>query len=566
MVRAVSPPRGWCPTAHLPMPSGDGLLARIRPPAARLSAAQARVLDQATTRWGNGIIELTGRGNLQCRGLSATTFPLFLEAVCAAGLADPDPLADGRRRLIVAPLLGGTALLDRLEAALGVASALDHLAPKFVIRVDGGPLAIGAIPADLAIDPGGLTLGAWRAPAANPVDAAIACAAAIATRGAKRAREIDHPASLLAAIRLNAVPAAQPLPPPQTIGAFTWGVGVAPGFGQLDAGELTALAALADAHADGTLRITPFRSILLPGAGASALAHAAGRFVTWPDDPRLRIRACIGAPGCLSGQAPARAVAGDYLTAVPHAGILHLSGCAKGCAHPKPAARTFVGRNGVLEEAMQEGGGGVTRDHIREGDAIYARSFAIIRAETELARFDPVEERCAVRIVHSCGMTDVAADLRFTHGFASAARAALRAGAPILCDSRMVAEGITRARLPAANRIICTLAAPGIPALAASLGRTRSAAALELWREHLAGGLVAIGNAPTALFRLLEMLDEGASRPAAVIGMPVGFVGAAESKEALLAEAGLPAAVVLGRRGGSAMTVACVNALASDDE
>ena len=208
----------------------------------------------------------------------------------------------------------------------------------------------------------------------------------------------------------------------------------------------------------------------------------------------------------------------------------------------------------------------MTRDHIREGDAIYARSFAIIRAETELARFDPVEERCAVRIVHSCGMTDVAADLRFTHGFASAARAALRAGAPILCDSRMVAEGITRARLPAANRIICTLAAPGVPALAASLGRTRSAAALELWREHLAGSLVAIGNAPTALFRLLEMLDEGASRPAAVIGMPVGFVGAAESKEALLAEAGLPAAVVLGRRGGSAMTVACVNALASDDE
>ena len=208
----------------------------------------------------------------------------------------------------------------------------------------------------------------------------------------------------------------------------------------------------------------------------------------------------------------------------------------------------------------------MTRDHIREGDAIYARSFAIIRAETELARFDPVEERCAVRIVHSCGMTDVAADLCFTHDFAVIAREALRAGAPILCDSRMVAEGITRARLPAANRILCTLGDERVPALATALARTRSAAALELWREHLAGSLVAIGNAPTALFRLLEMLDEGAPHPAAVIGMPVGFVGAVESKEALLAETAMPAAVVRGRRGGSAMTVACVNALASDAE
>ena len=206
------------------------------------------------------------------------------------------------------------------------------------------------------------------------------------------------------------------------------------------------------------------------------------------------------------------------------------------------------------------------RDHIREGDAIYARSFAIIRAETALDRFSSVEERCAVRIVHSCGMTDVAADIRFTHDFAAVARGALRGGAPILCDSRMVAEGITRARLPAGNRIICTLDDPSVPALATTMGKTRSAAALELWRDHLAGAVVAIGNAPTALFRLLEMLDAGAPRPAAVIGMPVGFVGAAESKEALLAEPALPAALVLGRRGGSAMAVACLNALASDRE
>ena len=206
------------------------------------------------------------------------------------------------------------------------------------------------------------------------------------------------------------------------------------------------------------------------------------------------------------------------------------------------------------------------RDHIRDGDAIYARSFAIIRAETDLAGLDPIEARCAVRVVHACGMTDIVRDLRFTLGFAATARAALRDGAPILCDSNMVASGITRARLPAGNTVLCTLADTRTHAIAQARGLTRSAAALELWRPHLAGSLVAIGNAPTALFRLLEMLDEGAPPPAAVIGMPVGFVGAAESKEALLDEAALPAAVVRGRRGGSAMAVACVNALASDRE
>ncbi len=208
----------------------------------------------------------------------------------------------------------------------------------------------------------------------------------------------------------------------------------------------------------------------------------------------------------------------------------------------------------------------MNRDHIRDADAIYARSFAIIRAETDLAGLDPISERCAVRIVHSCGMTDIVRDLRFTHDFAAVAHAALRRGAPILCDSRMVASGITRARLPASNPVLCTLDDRRTPDLARAAGLTRSAAALELWRSDLAGSVVVIGNAPTALFRLLEMLDAGAPRPAAVIGMAVGFVGAAESKAALLAEPALPACVVRGRRGGSAMAVACLNAVASDRE
>lgn len=200
-------------------------------------------------------------------------------------------------------------------------------------------------------------------------------------------------------------------------------------------------------------------------------------------------------------------------------------------------------------------------DYIRDGTAIYERSFAIIRAEADLSRFSPEEVEVAVRMIHACGVVEAADFFRFSPGFVAAARGALAAGAPILCDAEMVAHGVTRARLPAGNDVICTLRDPAVPGLAAALGTTRSAAALELWRERLAGAVVAIGNAPTALFHLLDMLAGGAPRPAAVIGMPVGFVGAAESKEALAAT-DLPHAVVLGRMGGSAMTAAAVNALA----
>ena len=205
------------------------------------------------------------------------------------------------------------------------------------------------------------------------------------------------------------------------------------------------------------------------------------------------------------------------------------------------------------------------RDYVHDGAEIYRRSFAIIRAEADLARFAPDEARVAVRIIHACGMVEIARDLVFAPDFVAAARGALLAGKPVLCDSKMVANGITRARLPAANAIICTLDAPDIATRAANLATTRSAAALDLWLDRLDGALVAIGNAPTALFRLLELIDAGAPRPAAVIGMPVGFVGAAESKEALAAYA-LPFLIVKGRKGGSAMAVAAVNALASEAE
>ena len=206
------------------------------------------------------------------------------------------------------------------------------------------------------------------------------------------------------------------------------------------------------------------------------------------------------------------------------------------------------------------------RDYLRDGAEIYRRSFAAIRAEADLAGFAGTAERVVVRMIHACGMTDLARDVELSKDFAKAGETALRSGATIFCDSKMVMHGVTRARLPAANDVICTLDDPRVPGLARALGNTRSAAAVELWRERLRDAVVVIGNAPTALFRLLEILDEGASLPAAVIGVPVGFVGAAEAKRALAQDRRVPFLVVHGRRGGSAIAAAAINALASEAE
>ncbi|MEV6757024.1 precorrin-8X methylmutase [Streptomyces sp. NPDC051214] len=206
-------------------------------------------------------------------------------------------------------------------------------------------------------------------------------------------------------------------------------------------------------------------------------------------------------------------------------------------------------------------------EYEKDGPAIYRQSFAMIRAEADLAGLPADVAQVAVRMIHACGMVDLVRDVTYSPDAVSRARAALRAGAPIFCDVQMVASGVTRKRLPADNDVLCTLSDPAVPELAATLGTTRSAAALELWRDRLEGSVVAIGNAPTALFRLLEMIEEGAPRPAAIIGAPVGFVGAAESKDALADHPlGLEHLVVRGRRGGSAIAAAALNAIASEEE
>ena len=205
-------------------------------------------------------------------------------------------------------------------------------------------------------------------------------------------------------------------------------------------------------------------------------------------------------------------------------------------------------------------------DYIRDGAEIYRRSFAIIRSEADLSRFTPEEEKVAVRIIHACGLVQAAADIIFSPGAVLAAKAAIAAGAPILCDAMMVVNGITHARLPTNNAVICTLNDPCVRDLAVKIGNTRTAAAMELWREKIAGAVIAVGNAPTAGYRLLELLNEGVPPPAAVVCMPVGFVGAAEAKEAVMADGRIPYIVVRGRKGGSAMAAAAINALASDLE
>ena len=204
-------------------------------------------------------------------------------------------------------------------------------------------------------------------------------------------------------------------------------------------------------------------------------------------------------------------------------------------------------------------------DYVRDGAEIYRRSFATIRAEADLTRLPADISRVVVRMIHACGMVDLAADVAYSPDVIVKAQAALQAGAPILCDAQMVASGITRTRLPAGNEVICTLSDPAVVQIARRIGNTRSAAAIDLWLDRLDGSVVAIGNAPTTLFRLLDLIADGAPRPAAIIGVPVGFIGAAESKQALAATS-LEHLVVNGRRGGSAMAVAAVNAIASDAE
>ena len=551
--------QGWCPGALRPMDSGDGLVVRVRPPGGRLTPAQAAGIAAAARAHGNGLIDLSARANVQLRGVTPANHPALIADLGALDLIDPDPATEARRNITVTPFADAQA--DRLAATLAaaLARAALPLPGKFGFAIDTGPAPVlSATAADIRLErgQGGLILRAEGCAEGRPVTEAEAPGAALdlARWFLAEGGVTDGRGRMAALIARGAL------------------VGFA--FGQMQAETLAELAAL------GPIRVTPWRMLLIEGL--KALPDLPD-LLTDPADPLGRVIACTGAPGCPQAHRPTRPLARRLAPAVPPGAILHVSGCAKGCAHPGPATITLTAtpRGFDRAENARAGDAPVARDlpdtltlkapmphrYETDGAAIYRASFAIIRSEADLARFTPDEEPVVVRMIHAAGLVGLERDVAFSPGMAAAARAALAAGAPILCDARMVSEGITRARLPADNRVICTLNDPRVPDLARAMGNTRSAAALELWRPDLAGAVVAIGNAPTALFHLLNMLqDPACPRPAAIIGCPVGFVGAAESKAALIAAPPAPALVVRGRLGGSAITVAALNALASRKE
>lgn len=520
-------------------------------------------------------------------------------------------------------LLDVAALARDVEARV---RSVTGLPAKTLVLIDGGGLSPGAGSADLRLvalsgDQLALVVGAraYRITIGEAAEAVAVLLGRLAIRhradpAVRRLRDVGagEIAALAASLGLPATVVPQARRAGKGVGlvAETGGMSAALAaapFGRLAAASLVDLAALVRRHGAFDLRLTPWRGVVLTGLtdAAGVLAELAGLgFIIDAWDSRLAVDACPGAPACARGAVPAQADAARFAAALgpdrdPHMSV-HVSGCAKGCARPGRADVTLVGRDGLYDVVLggrtsdppclrldaaavarllaQAGNPAETfrkaspmtpatrSDHIKDGAAIYARSFAIIRAEADLAPFEGVAERIVVRMIHACGMTDLAGDVVMSEDFATAAEAALARGAPILCDAKMVANGVTPARLPARNRVICTLDDPRVPGLARTLATTRSAAAMAFWREEMAGSLVVIGNAPTSLFHLLDMLDGGAPLPAAVIGVPVGFVGAAESKEALAADGRVPFLIVRGRRGGSAMAAAAVNALASAQE
>lgn len=574
------------------MAAGDGLLVRVRPRQGQLSPTQLTELGHLSKQYGQGSLELTSRAHVQLRGLSHASYPSALERLNALDLLDTDMSSESRRNVLVAPYESPEGI--QLAAVLeGIVPELPELPSKFGFSVDTGPHRyLASASADLRIErsvAGRLMLRADGAATGREVPAAklpslikALCTWFLESGGGPRPfnRMRKHLARrpLPSALAGEALPRAT-LPPP-SIGQHEegWMVGVR--YGRVSSAKVQQLAQLPGLK---SVHLTPWRRVLLKGAAASTWGAQCAEwgFITNPDDPSLRISVCVGAPGCDQAHQSTLDLAdrlAPRLAAHALTTELHISGCSKGCARPEPAPITFVGtpdgfnwvrharadaepwKTQIVPEKVLEY---MPYTYLTDGAEIYQRSFTIIRAEAELNSFSPEEEPIVVRMIHALGMVGLEQHIQLSQGFVEAVQTALAGGKPIFCDTRMVAEGITQRFLSAKNPVICTLSDPEVPRLAERLSTTRTAAAVELWAPKLEGAIVAIGNAPTALFHLLNNLEDPQyPRPAAIIGCPVGFVGAVESKQALWSSLPVPSLVVNGRLGGSAVTVAAVNALA----
>ena len=609
--------KGWCPTTRKPMPSGDGLLMRLKPEHHRLTTDQLVVICDLAERFGSSLLSVTNRANLQIRGLDEAGYDRLIDGLISHQIIDTQTPIDEELNLMISPFYRLGDMSCQLANALRArCDELPALPSKFGFAID-----IGAHPvlrdyaADIRLeryDDDQLILIANGANAGvlcsyqTAIDQIISlCHFYIETKRGMQRRMARFVKDGMLSEDWQQVSVPQPadtamfVPADIHYGETESGQLAGIALGRIEASELKQAVLASGASA---IRLTPSHLILLEGV--TGFRHK--NLITRNDDKWLKMKACAGAPYCSSAFINTSKIAA--LVSGVEADLIHISGCGKGCAYTNRAEIAIIGqednihviRDGyawddpilppvpldqpeqILDRLApteaQEQAPPIDEnepasklpkhyDYEKNGAAIYTQSFAIIRREAALSRFSKEEEQVAVRMIHAAGMVELAPHIQFSPDCVTIAREALNNGAPIFCDARMVSEGITRARLPQLNQIICTLHDERTPQLAAEMGNTRSAAALELWRPQLDGALVAIGNAPTALFHLLNMLKQPeCPRPAAIIGCPVGFVGAAESKQALAEEYPVPYCIVDGRLGGSAITVAAINAIASTKE
>jgi precorrin isomerase/dissimilatory sulfite reductase (desulfoviridin) alpha/beta subunit len=565
----------------------DGSLVRIRIPGGQTDAATVRALSDLSQAYGNGDLQLTSRGNVQIRGIDERRLTRLSDAVGELGLL-PSAEHERVRNVVASPLTGLGGHLDlrdvvaELDQRICASTVLGQLPGRFLFALDAGRGDALSLSYDLGylatdetqglIVAGGRGLRVTRATAARElVRWAERFLAARATLG----RPVWHVRELPWPLLAKAPAVELPVGGPVALGVVEEAASVGVPLAMLTPDQARTVADVAT-----SVVVTPWRGLVLPKANERLPELLAAGLVVEPRSPWASLSACVGAPGCAKSLISTRDRAVELAGAWPSPSLpVHVSGCRRRCGAPSGRyvdlmAPASLGQSlAVLDAIGPDGEAPDVRrpspryDYVSDGGAIYARSFATIRDEADLGAFAADVRPVVVRMIHAAGDVDLVQDVAVHGDLVTAARTALADHATIFTDSEMLASGITRRRLPADNAVRCLLNDTRTTALAEQWRTTRSAAAVSLWGPELEGAVVAIGNAPTALFHLLELIADGGPRPAAIIGIPVGFVGSAESKLALAQNPwDIPYLVVHGRRGGSAICAAAVNALASPSE